>query len=99
MTGRALAVGESYVSPMADRVARVLEMTDDFTREERQALIDKLTARVARERERAASDALDEELGREAVRRLRELERGEVKGIPAEEFFDRLEARARSRTA
>ena len=97
MTARALAAPEGYVSRMADRVAHVLEITDDFTLEEQRELIEKLTQRA--EREHAASDALDEELGREAVRRLRELERGEVKGIPAEEFFDRLEARARARTA
>lgn len=80
---------------MADRVAHVLEITDDFTLEERKELIEKLIERA----KHAARDALDEELGREAVRRLRELERGEVKGIPAEELFDRLEARARARTA
>lgn len=105
MTARALAAPEGYVSRMADRVAHVLEITDDFTLEEQEELIEKLTQRA--EREHAASDARDDETGEvpdatfaeELGRRLRAARASGTTGEPAGPFLAELKASLRAKSA
>ena len=70
-------------------------------------LVDELTHLSPSEREEfeiAFFDQLDQEplgdaLAEEAVRRLREAREGGVRGALVDEYFDKLEARARAKSA
>jgi hypothetical protein len=82
---------------MTERVAELLEQVQQLSAEEREEFALAVVARL--ERESDETEPLDDEVGREAVRRLREVERGEAPTIPAEDVFAELKARLRAKSA